>query len=134
MQRPKTYHTRQSKAILDYLASLGQRHATASQVAEHFAGSGSPIGIATIYRHLDRLVGEGALRKYTIDGASGTCYQYAGEGPRHPHIHLKCEGCGAVLHLECSVLEGIPDHVYREHSFQINPMRTVLYGKCLKCL
>ncbi|NLT58884.1 MAG: transcriptional repressor [Clostridiales bacterium] len=134
MARSKTYSTRQREAILAYLASLGGQHITANQVALYFERAGSPIGLATIYRHLDRFVQSGKVRKHHLDGAPGACYQHiAGEHP-HPQIQLKCEACGAVLHLHCSMLEEIPAHVYQAHSFQINPLKTVLYGKCPNCL
>ncbi|MGF7145114.1 Fur family ferric uptake transcriptional regulator [Anaerotaenia torta] len=134
MKRPSRYNTKQSDAILAYLSSLNGEHVTAGQIASHFETSDYPIGLATIYRHLDKLVENGTIRKYTLDGVSGSCYQHISSAHEHQQIHLKCEQCGAVLHLQCSVMENVPQHVYEEHAFLINPMKTVLYGKCSNCI
>lgn len=134
MKRPKNYRTKQSEAIFEYIASLGEQHVTANQIAAHFESEEFPIGIATIYRHLEKYVQNGTVRKYNIDGASGACYQYLSEEHDCNQIHLKCEGCGAVLHLQCDILDSMPQHVYKEHAFRINPFKTVFYGKCSNCM
>ena len=136
MKRLSRYNTKQNEAILSYLVSLGGKHTTAGQIAMHFEETGSPVGIATIYRNLDRLVESGSVGKYTLDGVSGACYQYLLSEHEHSlnQVHLKCEECGSVLHLDCEVMQNIPGHVYEQHSFKINPMKTVLYGKCSRCI
>ncbi|MEM5769668.1 MAG: transcriptional repressor, partial [Bacillota bacterium] len=121
MERPSNYNTKQSEAILAYLISLNGEHATAAQIAQHFASKQTPIGLATIYRQLDRLVEQGRVSKYTLDGSSGACYQYLSNEQACHQIHLKCEACGAVLHLQCDIVESVPQHVYEEHAFLINP-------------
>ncbi|MDR2174402.1 MAG: transcriptional repressor [Synergistaceae bacterium] len=147
MKRPTGYNTKQSQAILDYIASLGGSHVTVGQIAGHFESIGFPIGLTTVYRHLDKLVRSGRARRYIMEGVSGSCYQYeyaeedigvdvharAHEGSAG-HFHLKCEDCGALLHLQCEVLSGLPKRVYEEHSFRIDASKTVFYGKCADCL
>ena len=135
MGRPTRYNTAQGKATLEYLASLGGRHVTAAQVALHFSRANPPIGLTTVYRHLERLAESGLVRKYFVDGASSACYQYAANGEScSEHFHLKCESCGALLHLECETLDEIQRHVYEEHSFLINKSKLVFYGKCADCM
>ncbi|MDR1966538.1 MAG: transcriptional repressor [Synergistaceae bacterium] len=133
MKRPSSYNTRQSEAIIGYIASLGDGYATAAEIARHFEGEKAPIGVATIYRHLDRLVAMGKVRKYALGGASGACYQHIPDGASSGHFHLKCDNCGATLHLRCEMLDEIPKHVYEEHSFQIDRDKIVFYGKCTSC-
>lgn len=123
----RTYHTRQKEAVLAYLASLGDGHASATQIADHIA----PVGRATVYRILESLTESGTVRKYAIDGVSGACYQYIGGG-EGSHLHLKCEGCGELLHLHCDTVDNVRRHVLDEHAFQVNA--TVLYGKCEQCI
>lgn len=134
MKRPARYNTKQGKAILSYLASLGGEHTTAGGIQSHFSDIGSPVGIATIYRHLERWVECGQVHKYTIDGVSGACYQYCGKGEEgHPYLHLKCEDCGEVVHHPCDLLHPVEQCLYKERSFTINPRKTVLYGRCARC-
>ena len=65
---------------------------------------------------------------------NGSCYQYA-DGAENclEHLHLKCEGCGELLHHECDELAILRRHVLDEHSFKVDALRTVLYGRCEKC-
>jgi Fur family ferric uptake transcriptional regulator len=135
MQRPENYHTKQRAAVLSYIASLNGIHATAAQIVKYFNNQDSAIGRTTIYRHLGKLVESGKVRKYTIDGVTGACYQFVSpEDSQRTHLHLKCENCGQLLHMECELFEQIRGHFYDHHIFKINTMRTVLYGKCEACL
>ena len=135
MKRPANYKTKQREAILEYILSLGGAHVTAAQIAGHFANDDAPVGRATIYRHLDQMTESGELRKFTSDGVSGACYQQAEalENCRE-HFHLKCESCGRLLHLECETLEELQRHIFDQHAFEVNALKTVLYGKCGVCM
>ena len=130
MKRTGEYNTRQGEAILDYMISQRGEHITAHQIGVRFKDE---ISLATVYRQLDNLVKRGKVHKFTLDGISGACYQVVGEKDCSAHTHLKCEECGEVIHLDCSVMNDIPKHIFEEHSFVINPMKTVLYGKCFEC-
>lgn len=134
MTRPLQYNTKQGEAILAYMASLDGEHITAGEIVSYFENMGQPIGLATIYRHLNKLAENGKIHKYTLDGVSGACYQYLSDDQDCQHVHLKCDICGEVFHLECRLMAGVPQHVYEEHAFLINPMKTVLYGKCAGCM
>ena len=135
MRRSVNYNTKQSRAIIGYIASLGGAHVTAAQIVAHFEKEKVAIGRTTVYRHLDKLTESGKLRKFTTDGVSGACYQYAdAKEICREHFHLKCEDCGELLHLECGALSEIQNHIFDEHAFKINALKTVLYGKCDNCL
>jgi Fur family ferric uptake transcriptional regulator len=117
------------------MASLGGAHVTAAQIAEHFGKTESSVGLTTVYRHLDKLAESGKVRKYFIGGVPGACYQYTADGEGCPeHFHLRCDACGALVHLRCGMLDEIPEHVYEEHSFLINKSKVIFYGKCADCL
>jgi Fur family ferric uptake transcriptional regulator len=129
------YNTRQGKLIADYLASLGDLHVTVNDIADHFRrDTGEAVGLATIYRHLEKLVNAGTICKYTPAGGERACYQYhAPDAAREEHFHLRCEKCGKLIHLRCDFLDEISGHVKNEHHFQINPFKTVFYGSCEDC-
>jgi Fur family ferric uptake transcriptional regulator len=130
--RPAAYNTRQKERILAYLASLGDRHVTVNEIAGHFPQG--EIGRTTIYRHLEKLVNAGIVRRYIQEEGAGACYQYIRQsGPCREHFHLKCEKCGALLHLHCRMLDKTQRHILKKHRFKINVLKTVFYGCCENC-
>jgi Fur family ferric uptake transcriptional regulator len=135
-KRPPQYRTRQGQIILDYMQTLGGSHVTVSQVVRHFADGGEGgIGQTTVYRHLEKLLAQGKIRKYLLNDGESACYQYVESGPDcREHFHLKCEVCGDLIHADCNLLDKIDKHLMEEHDFQINALKTVLYGTCKKCL
>jgi Fur family ferric uptake transcriptional regulator len=133
-KRPANYHTRQGQSILDYMKSLEGDHVTVNQVVRHFEDAEEAVGQTTVYRHLEKLAAGGLIRKYTLYDGKSACYQYVNEEKYcREHFHLKCENCGALIHVECDFLDEISQHLLHSHHFQINMLKTVFYGTCKKC-
>jgi Fur family ferric uptake transcriptional regulator len=118
------------------MRTLGGGHVTVSQLAAQLSAAGETgIGQTTIYRHLEKLLVQGRIRKYLLSDGEGACYQYVEDDSLcREHFHLKCEVCGALIHADCELLDTIDRHLLAEHDFQINALKTVLYGTCKKCL
>ena len=138
MENAKTsYRTKQQDLLLAYLKTTQGRHFTVEDVRAHFANTETAIGVATIYRHLEKLVAEGTVNKYIIDENSAACFEYTGcydSSSDEQHFHLKCEVCGKLIHLACGELAFIREHLQKDHGFVLNPLRTVFYGKCASCM
>ncbi|MBR5527764.1 MAG: transcriptional repressor [Clostridia bacterium] len=132
MESQSGYKTKQKELIEQCAAKMGASHFTADEICEMLDTCGTHVGKATVYRHLERMLAEGAVRKYSIDGKSGACYQYAG-GAACEHFHLKCTLCGKLIHAQCSFLDRLSSHVEYEHNFKIDGSRTVFYGVCGEC-
>jgi len=130
-----TYKTKQQELLFSYLREMQGQHFTAEDVRNHFDKKNISIGIATIYRQLEKLVAEGKIQKYFIDEHSAACFEYLGEGCSHQeeHFHLKCDICGKLIHLECEELATIKGHLESDHGFVLNPLKTVFYGICTEC-
>jgi Fur family ferric uptake transcriptional regulator len=126
------YHTRQRELIADFLKTHEGEHVRAADIAAHLAVSGSPVGVATVYRTLDMMTKSGEVKKY-IDPDAGACYVFASQPCDSRHYHLKCSGCGKLIHLDCSMMSDLEVHIAREHSFELDPGRTVFYGTCAEC-
>ena len=126
------YLTKQGRLIREYLESLGGRHVSVQEIAENLP---EKVGVSTIYRQLEKLEEQGLVRKYISDGEPA-CYQFAGEhiSGCGGHLHLKCSACGRLIHLECEEFDKLSEHLYREHGFRTDPLRTSLYGVCRDCL
>ena len=116
--------------MLTFLKENGSRHITAADIVNALREDGTKIGTATVYRHLDKLVSDGFVKKYITDG--GACYQYGGECHDN-HFHLKCTGCGTLFHIDCDFLESLAPHILEHHKFTVDNTRTVMYGTCEKC-
>ena len=123
---------RQGKLLQEYLAGLGGRHVSVQEIAESLP---EKVGISTIYRQLEKLEARGLVRKYINDGEPA-CYQYADDGIPgcHGHLHLKCGECGRLIHLECEEFDRLAEHLFREHGFRTDPLRTSIIGTCRDCL
>ena len=134
MKRQKTYKTKQSEAILLYLASAHHEFITASRIVKHFESQAKPIALTTVYRHLERLIADGKVRKYVMDGEAGACYQYIESEADVGHVSLKCEMCGGVLDVACDFPDSLEQHISSEHNFYINTDKILLYGKCENCM
>lgn len=132
--RPK-YKTKQREELLGYLERLPGVHMTAADVCDYLKDQGSTIGQSTVYRQLERLVDEGLVNKYIIDSNSPACFEYVGaqEPACSGCFHCKCEACGKLIHLHCDELAAIQEHLYMEHRFRLDPLRTVFYGLCEEC-
>lgn len=129
-----SYRTKQRQAILDFLIENKSSHVTVNRISDHLEAEGNHIGVTTIYRHLDKLLEQGLVRKYTIDGTTSACFQYAdASAVCSEHFHLKCEKCGRLIHLSCGHVSGICEHIFDEHGFRVDLFRTVLYGICRDC-
>lgn len=136
MSEKNTYKTRQRDELLSFLRTTESRHVTVGEVCSHFQRCGCPIGTATVYRHLERMVDEGLVNKYSIDASAPACFEYVGEESHGGEtcFHCRCEKCGRLIHLHCEELQGLSEHICESHGFRINPMRTVFYGLCEDCL
>ncbi|MDR2655761.1 MAG: transcriptional repressor [Oscillospiraceae bacterium] len=134
MKRSPHYSTRQSEAVLAYIASLDGRHITAAQILEHFQSSEGHIGRTTIYRQLEKLVEDGKVLRYSCNGSPGACYQYVGGiQSEEKNCHLKCENCGSLFHLEDEVAKEISRRLFEKKGFIMDNIKTVFYGVCSSC-
>ncbi len=134
MSNNSGYKTKQKDMILDFLVENKNSHVTVSRISDYLDKVGTHVGVTTIYRHLDKLHEQGIVRKFTVDGTTSACYQYASSDKKcFEHFHLKCEKCGKLIHLNCRHVTEMYNHILEEHGFSVNLYRTVLYGVCKEC-
>lgn len=135
MRNNRIYKTRQREAIMEYLLSLKGEHVTADEIYQYFQQRRISVGLTTIYRNLDRMVDEGLVKKFNIEGISKACFQFLDkEMNRDEHLHLICENCGELIHLECRFVEKLSQHMASEHSFILKPEKSIFYGLCESCI
>lgn len=128
------YQTEQSRRILSLLQQNKTRHLTAEEVYTLLKAQGDPVGQTTVYRQLEKLCLSGTVRKFSGADGGSACFQLVENGAVcQTHYHLKCIGCGKLLHTECNLLDTLSAHILADHGFQIDGSRTVFYGLCADC-
>lgn len=134
MEKAK-YKTKQMTELLTYMKSVQGSHVTVNDICEYFAEKDITVGTTTIYRQLERMVAEGTVAKYVVDGTSGACFEYTGgqQAEKESCYHCKCEKCGKLIHLHCGEVESLKQHMMEHHSFEMDALRTVFYGICEEC-
>ncbi|WP_325246489.1 Fur family transcriptional regulator [Dysosmobacter sp.] len=126
------YSTKQQQAVLRCLESRESEALSAQELAEELRREGFSVGLATIYRQLERLEEAGVVHK--VNTESGAFYLYCshGEGRRDCFL-LKCQRCGRIRHLDCDHLKDLYEHLETAHHFRIDPRRTLFTGLCEEC-
>lgn len=130
------YNTKQREELLSFMKSRIGEHITVNAICKHLADTGIKVGTTTIYRHLEKLVEEGIVKKYTLDTTTAACFEYIdieNECKQNGCTHLKCIKCGQLIHLHCEDLELTEKHILEHHNFKLDMTRTVLYGLCQNC-
>lgn len=72
------YKTKQRADLVAFLETVKGEHLTAKTICELLDKSGVRMGSATVYRHLERLVGEGLMLKYSMGSNGAACFEYVG--------------------------------------------------------
>ena len=125
------YSTRQRSLILDFI-NESSSHLTVSDIVSGLKLKGHRVSTATVYRALERLCASGEIKKFIIDEKGAACYQRS-ESECNSHFHLKCLGCGRLIHLDCEFLSSMEGHILKEHGFTVSSGKTVIYGFCSDC-
>jgi Fur family ferric uptake transcriptional regulator len=126
------------KAILRVLSNTAG-HLTAEKVYFEVHHIHPDIGLASVYRTLDLLVGIGVVFKLDF-GRGKAEYELAEDvkGKGHHH-HLVCTGCGQVVDYkdfskeELELLKRTEEGLLRRYTFAITNHLIQFYGLCKAC-
>ena len=121
--------TKQRQAIWDVLLTEPDEHLSAEEIVEQVRGRLPGVNPSTVYRTLELLVDEGLLLRTDL-GADRAYYEPARE---HPHHHVICERCHAVVHVHDHVLGDLPTRVERATGYTLGKREISLYGLCAAC-
>lgn len=86
----KVRRTRQREAVLEVVRRSCD-HPTADQIYDAVRQTMPRISLGTVYRNLEMLVSQGLIQKI-VSGSGPMRF----DGNPHPHVHLRCERCGAL--------------------------------------
>lgn len=124
------YTTGKRELILAFLSENADVSYTLEEICDALTDGGK--GKSTVYRLVSELVGEGSIRRLS-DGRTRHCtYQYVGKECCHSHLHLKCKGCGRLMHLDDGLSRDFERAVLNVGGFVIEE-GTLLFGTCRNC-
>ncbi|MEP6480787.1 MAG: transcriptional repressor [Rhodoglobus sp.] len=111
--------------------ALGESEAFVSAQALHSSlrESGSPIGLATVYRALADLATEGEADSLQQEGES----LYRACTPGSHHHHLICRSCGLTVEIEADEVEQWARTVAAQHGFTQPNHIVDVFGLCADC-
>ena len=126
------YSTRQKRELMKFLCERSLQHFSVDEVVFEMQDRGEKIGRSTVYRYLELLAEQGSVRKYQNQGV--TQYQHvANASSCDDHFHMMCSRCGNLMHVDCSLMRSMSEHLMKEHGFQLDPRETILVGLCDRC-
>ncbi len=120
--------TRQRTAVAQVLASLAEFR-SAQEIHALLAERGDRVGLATVYRTLQRLADAGdvdVLRTEDGEAAYRRC------SPSHHH-HLVCRTCGATVEVEGPTVERWTRAIAEEHGYAEVSHTLEIFGRCGGC-
>ena len=121
--------TKQAQALAAALAGL-PGFASAQEIHAELRRKGEPVGLATVYRHLQALSEQGSVD--AIRDASGeTLYRQCGTSVHHHH--LTCRNCGRSVEVEGRAVEQWAERVAAENGFAEVGHTVELFGLCPQC-
>lgn len=120
--------TRQRRAVVEALASFDDFR-SAQEIHDLLGRRGDPVGLATVYRTLQRLADAGEVDVLrTEDGEA--IYRRCSE--RHHH-HLVCRECGRTVEVEGPTVERWTHAIAAEHGYDDVSHTLEIFGTCAGC-
>ena len=104
---------------------------TAREIVDALRAEGREVGIATVYRALERLARLGLVQRLDV-GEGFARYEPADPGGEHHH-HLVCDSCGQVSPFEDEQLERAIGRVAGRLDYTVAAHDVVLRGRCPAC-
>ena len=130
----RNYKTEQREIIITFLCKNQGHHVTAGMIHEYIKEVGLSVGLATLYRYLDKLTENGVVLKYVVPGETSACYQYLGQPlMRSGYYFLVCVKCGKIIPLPRCYMESFLIRIQEEQHFDLDNSKTILYGYCENC-
>jgi Fur family ferric uptake transcriptional regulator len=121
-------NTWQREAVREALGS-SEGFVSAQSLHSHLKNSGSPIGLATVYRALADLAVEGEADSLQQEGES----LYRACTPGSHHHHLICRNCGLTVEIEADAVEQWAQKVATDNGFTRANHIVDVFGFCADC-
>ena len=122
--------TQQRRAVLEVMQEKRGEHLTAEEILHEARDKAPNLGIATVYRTLERLAAIDVLYKTIFDEGK---YRYElSDQADHQHHHILCIACGGIFEVEEGLLDSLEKHLEKE-GFKIVNHQLKIYAYCPSC-
>ncbi len=123
------YQTDARRKLTAFLQSHRGEALTAEEVAQGLAD----ISPSTVYRNLNLLAESGDVIKSVRTDGRTVLWQWHERQACQGHLHLRCESCGRVIHLDGAVSEALKSEISSSSRFEVDMGSTEITGRCAKC-
>lgn len=127
----KKYSTGQREILLSFLRERPDQQFFIEEIYEQLCVS-KDISLSTIYRNINKLVQEEEVRRFAKEGSRKFLYQYIGDTNCSEHLHLKCNVCGQIYHIDDESMNAILLSALK-NNFMVDKKKSMLYGLCMSC-
>ena len=125
---PPLRPTRQRRAVEEAMRSFDDFR-SAQEIHDLLGRRGEPVGLATVYRTLQRLADSGEVDMLrTEDGEA--IYRRCSDSHHH---HLVCRSCGRTVEVEGPTVERWTRAIAAEHGFAEVSHELEIFGTCPSC-
>ena len=126
-----TYNTEKRADILEFLSKSDGKPYTIDEICSRVLNEGQ--GKSTVYRLISKMVDEGKIRRISDGKTRKVTYQYIGAGRCRNHLHLKCNSCGGLIHLDDLTSHILESRIFTAEGFELDS-GALIYGRCKSCL
>lgn len=129
-----TYQTRQKQMLLVCMRKHGKALSARewARLLKEEQQETAP-GQSTVYRLLKSLTQEGRVRSLQEAGLQAQRFQLDEYHACQNSLHLKCLGCGGLMHLPEPQTDALSQHLLRASQFVVDPQTTTVFGWCVGC-
>ena len=123
------YQTAQRERLTTFFEKHPNRQYTIESLEEAVRG----ISKSAIYRNINQMVEDGAVRRFQKEGSRKFLYQYMGDPACSNHLHLTCSDCGVVYHMDTPSSVVVSNTLTTLANFNLDTSKTMLFGHCSSC-
>ncbi len=123
------YCTEPKKYLLEFLKSHKDEQYTINEIIN--LTDRSVLHKSTLYRLINQMADEGIVKIFISD--KGRKFSYHPDKLCNSHLHLQCESCGKLLHIDDKTSELFENLIVNKYNFNVNQNKTLLLGKCENC-
>ncbi len=120
-------YSRQRELILETLKE-NVVHPTAEYLYCVLQEKDPSISMATLYRNLNQLAGNGIIKK--IDGLEAPSHF---DHNTHEHFHFICDKCKKVFDVSVNIAPDVVEMTKKETGFDVKGYDITLHGFCDEC-